>query len=300
MSSAREDYDVQELSRGHGFLEAPRWHDGRLFASKVRDGEVIAIDAGGAIELIHTIDGHTNGLGWDADGRLLVVSMSDRRLLREEGGELVELADLAGLHGGSLNDMVVDSDGRAYISTLAADALVTPLDQLDQPSGLLCVEPDGSSRVEGGGLHFGNGLAITADGRTLLAAETFAGRVSAFARGQDGSLSAREDWYVFDDRAPGDAHGGHWAKRPAPDGIAMDSQGAVWVADAGGHGAYRVAAGEGVTDFVETGPLAVFAVALGGDDGHTLFMCAGPPLGNGPHDESLECRVLTCTVDVGA
>jgi sugar lactone lactonase YvrE len=265
----------------------------------VRDGEVIAIDTRGHGEVVHVIDGHTNGLGWDTDDNLLVVSMSNGRLLRAEGSELREYADVRALHGGSLNDMTVDSKGRAYISTLAADALVTPLDQLDAPSGLICVEADGSSRIEGGGLRFGNGLAITADGKTLLVAETFAGRISAFSRDDGGVLSDRRDWYVFDDRDSSDDHGGYWSTRPAPDGIAIDAEDAIWVADAGGHGAYRVAAGEGITDFVETGPLAVFAVALGGEEGHTLFMCAGPPLGNGQHDESIQCRVLTCTVDVG-
>jgi sugar lactone lactonase YvrE len=299
-SVPRTHAGVTELSRGHGFLEGPRWHDGRLYASEVRGGRVIAIDDRGNIETIHYIDGFPSGLGFDRDGRLLIVSMKTRKLLRSElDGSLSELASVASISPGSLNDMLIDSHGRAYISTLAADPTVTPLKELDEPSWIVCVEPDGTARKEGGGLRFGNGIALTPDGSTLLVAETFAGRISAFDVGTNGALSARRDWYVFDPRPAAASLGGFWSTKPAPDGIAIDREGGLWVADAGGHGAYRVTERDGVTDFVDTGELAVFAVALGGFDGRTLFMCMGSPLGNGPRDAAVQHRVLTCKVAVG-
>jgi sugar lactone lactonase YvrE len=292
--------DVTEYARGHGFLEGPRWHDGRLYASSVRSRQILAFDGAGDADVIADLSDYPSGLGWAADGSLLVVGMSERRLLRiAADGHSSEVADLSQLSPGSLNDMLVTASGRAYIGALAADALSIRGPALDKPTGLICVEPSGLARPVGAGLHFPNGIAMTGDGGTLLVAETYAGRVSAFAVGADGTLATRTDWFVFDARPAEQNRGGYWATTPAPDGIALDQDDGLWVSDAGGNGVFRITADAGITEFVCTGALAVFAVALGGQDGRTLFMCAGPPSGNGPRNETLECRVLSCRVDVG-
>jgi sugar lactone lactonase YvrE len=290
------------FAHGHGFLEGPRWHAGRLFAASPRGRQVVAFDADGTVEVLYETSGFPLGLGWDVAGRILIVSMGDRLLLRgDDYGRTEVFADLSSLLlTGSLNDMVVTQDGRAYISTLAGNALVTPTAELNEPSTLICVEPDGYCRRVGDGLYFPNGLAITADGRTLLVAETFGRRISAFHISPDGSLSDRRDWFVFGRRPTSLQREGAWSEYPAPDGLAIDADDGLWVADAGGNGAFRVKPGEGITDFVQTGPHAAVAVALGGADGKTLYLCASPPHANGPADPEIGHLVLSCRVEVGA
>jgi sugar lactone lactonase YvrE len=289
------------FAQGHGFLEGPRWHAGRLFAASPRGRRIVAFDADGIAEVVYETSGFPLGLGWDITGRILIVSMDDRLLLRGDNyGRTEVFADLGSLSPGSLNDMVVTRNGRAYISALAGNALVTPTAELNEPSTLICVEPDGYCRRVADGLHFPNGLAITADGRTLLVAETFGRRISAFQILPDGSLSDRRDWFVFGPRPASLQGEGAWSEYPAPDGIAIDADDGLWVGDAGGNGAFRVKSGEGITDFVETGPHAAVAVTLGGPDGKTLYLCASPPHANGPAHAEIGHLILSCRVEVGA
>ena len=231
----------------------------------------------GQREAVCNVPGMPAGLGWTPDGDLLVVSMADRRLLRLEGGSLVEVADLGGHAPWHLNDMVVDAEGRAYVGNLGWD---DENDPVIMDTVLLRVDPDGSVHVAAEELVNPNGMAITPDGGTLLVNETFAARVTAFDRAADGTLSNRRTWAAFADLPFRTVPEAVASGALLPDGMALDAEGSLWLGDCRGSGAVRVAEGGAPRDFVSTAPHATFAVALGGPKRTTLFLCTGPPYGD--------------------
>ena len=237
------------------FPEGPRWHEGRLWFSDMHSQRVIAVDTDGKAETVLETQQDPSGLGWLPDGRLLVVSMQDRRLLRLDNAGLAELADLSGIASYHCNDMVVDAQGRAYVGNFGFDlhAQATPT-----PADLALVHPDGRVQVAAEGLRFPNGMVITPDGRTLVVGESFGGCLTAFDVAEDGSLSRRRGWARLE--------------AAIPDGICLDAEGAIWVASPIGHQVLRVREGGEVTHRVEIENEA-FACMLGGEDGCTLFIC---------------------------
>jgi sugar lactone lactonase YvrE len=254
MTSARE------LATGLRFAEGPRWHDGRLWLSDMYDHAVKTVDLDGNVEVAVEVPGQPSGLGWLPDGSLLVVSMLDRRVLRLDGGTLVEHADLNGVATFHCNDMVVDDVGRAYVGNFGFD--LHTAEATGDFSGiaaatLALVQPDGTVSAAADGLHFPNGTVITPDGGTLIVAESMGRRLTAFDIADDGSLSGRRLWAGLGQRLP--------------DGICLDADGAVWFANAGGPECVRVAEGGEVLDVIETGDHC-YACMLGGPDGTTLFM----------------------------
>jgi sugar lactone lactonase YvrE len=290
--------EVTRLADGFTFLESPRWHHGTLYLSDFYSHRVLRTMDGRDFDSVCEVAGQPSGLGFDRDGRLLVVSMTDRRLLRLERSGLAEVADLASLASYHCNDMVVDEHGRAYIGNFGSDVDAAGI----SPASLVLVEADGCARRVASDLIFPNGMAITPDGKTLLVAETFAYRITAFGIGEDGSLHSRRVWAHLGD-------GGEPARTMAevfasgnvtPDGICLDADGALWVGDATGAGAIRISETGERLDYVPTGNDAVYAVALGGRDGRTLFMCAAPPLGRSDPSRQRRGALLSCTVDVPA
>lgn len=275
--------DIRVVARGFSFLEGPRWHAGRLFFSDLYRHRVHALEPDGTVTTICRIPQQPSGLGFRPDGTLLVASMLDRRVLRLAGDELVEVANLEAHSPGPINDMVVDHHGRAYVGNLGAQGP----DGRFAPTTLVRVDPDGGVQVVASNLVFPNGTVITPDHR-LLVAETFAGRITAFDIDGTGALSNRRVWAQFD------REGG---RRPRPDGMALDAEGHLWVADATGPGPLRVREGE-IVDRIDTGDLIVYAVALGGRDRRTLFMCAAPSLSTVDHGSSRLAVLLACEVDV--
>jgi len=245
------------LLQGLAFAEAPRWHDGRLWFSDFYTGQVARVDTDGRCETLFEVPGRPSGLGWLPDGRLLVVSMSDRRLLRADGKVLVEAANLAALAPFDCNDMLVDRHGRAYIGNFGFDLLARGA---PAPTVLLMVTPDGAARVVADELLFPNGCVISTDGRTLVVAETFGKRLTAFTVADDGTLSDRRIWADL-----GNA---------SPDGICLDAEGAIWVASPPTGEFLRVHEGGAVSERIVVDNQAI-ACALGGGDGHTLFMITG-------------------------
>jgi len=243
------------LLDGLAFPEGPRWHDGRLWFSDMHQHRVVAIDTDGHAETIVEVPNRPSGLGWLPDGRLLVVSMTDRRVLRLERNSLIEHADLSSLATFHCNDMVVDAGGRAYVGNFGfdLDAGETPT-----PAALVLVTPEGSAKVAADDLMFPNGTVITPDGRTLIVGESFGARLTAFDIADDGSLSNRREWA----RTEG----------AVPDGICLDEEGAIWVASPISAEVLRVREGGQVTDRIKVETQA-FACMLGGDDGRTLFIC---------------------------
>lgn len=247
------------LANGFGFVEGPRWHEGRLWFSDMGTRTVHTLDLDGTVSDVVQVDQRPSGLGWLPDGPMLVVSMNDRRVLRLEGdGTLAEHADLSGLASAPCNDMVVDGRGNAYVGNPGYD-MRNPPDPVPGAEVVL-VRPDGSAAIVDREVRFPNGSAVTPDGETLIVAETMGRRLTAFSIGADGTLSDRRTYAELPDRGP--------------DGIALDAEGGVWVADAFGSACVRVLEGGEVTDVVDTGR-GCFACALGGDDRRTLFLLTG-------------------------
>ena len=166
------------LLDGLAFPEGPRWRDGRLFFSDQHDRRVLAVDPAGNAETIVEVPQQPSGLGWLPDGRMLIVSMLDRRVLRLEDETLVEHADLSDLAGGECNDMVVDAHGRAYVGNFGFD-MYGGAEACE--TCIIAVEPDGRARVAADGLAFPNGTVITDDGRTLIVGESYGRRLTARA-----------------------------------------------------------------------------------------------------------------------
>ena len=252
------------LIDGLSFPEGPRWHDGKLWFSDFYRHEVVAVDAEGKRTTAAQVPAQPSGLGWLPDGRLLVVSMLDRRVLVVDGGRPAEHADLSPYATGPCNDMVVDAEGRAYVGNFGFDR---HRGEEPRTAALVRVEPDGATAVAADDLEFPNGTVITPDGATLIAAETFGHRLTAWDRAPDGALSGRRVWADL---------GPHY-----PDGICLDAEGLVWVADPGGHEVLRVAEGGEVAERIATGDdRSAYACMLGGDDRRTLFVCTNT--GSGP------------------
>jgi hypothetical protein len=106
---------AKTLAEGLYFGEGPRWHGGRLWFSDFYEHAVKSMDSTGAIRTDFEIDDQPSGLGWLPDGRLLVVAMHRRQLLRVDADGVKLHADLSGLATYHCNDMVVDAQGRAYV-----------------------------------------------------------------------------------------------------------------------------------------------------------------------------------------
>jgi sugar lactone lactonase YvrE len=248
--------EAEVLLGGLGFAEGPRWHDGRLWFSDMGAARVVGVDLDGRAEVVLEVPTRPSGLGWLPDGRLLVVSMRDRRVLRlEPDGEVVVHADLADLASFDCNDMVVDGLGRAYVGNAGFDLSARPLEV--RAAEVVLVTPDGEARVVDDEVVFPNGSVVTPDGSTLVVAETFGQCLTAFTIAEDGSLTDRRTFASL--------------RGTSPDGICLDAEGAVWVADANGSACLRVREGGEVVDRVDTGR-GCFACMLGGADRRTLFL----------------------------
>ena len=246
------------LLDGLAFAEAPRWHDGALWFSDFFLQQVLRADAQGRTQVMAELPNQPSGLGWAPDGRLLVVSMLDHKLMRLDPGGLVTVAELGAFATGPCNDMVVDARGGAYIGNFGFDLFAEPIER--RAAALVYVAPDGVARIAAEGLEFPNGAVITPDGRTLIVAETYGRRLSAFRIAADGSLHDRRVWAALD--------------RIAPDGICLDAEGAVWVASPRSNEFVRVREGGAITDRIACEQQAI-ACVLGGADGRRLFMIGG-------------------------
>jgi sugar lactone lactonase YvrE len=264
------------LLGGGAFFEGPRWHDGRWWVSDFYRGLVQAIDPDGRAEEVMQVPAAPSGLGWLPDGSLLVVSMADRRVLRRASdGEVSVHADLAEHVEFALNDMVVDARGRAYVGNFGFDLMNGGF---PATTSLFRVDPDGSVTEVADGVMFPNGSVITPDGGTLIVGETGAGRYSAFAIAEDGSLSDRRVWAQVGEPPPIAPLGEMLdALEFEPDGCGLDAEGRIWAADAKYGRCIRLAEGGEILDEIP-GPegMGVFACMLGGEDGRTLLMCAAP------------------------
>jgi sugar lactone lactonase YvrE len=250
--------DPEVLLEGVAFGESPRWRDGRLWFSDWGAQEVLAVDDAGNREVIAKVDfpAFPMCIDFASDGRLLVVAGRDGQLLRREAdGSLGTYADLRRLSANPWNDIVVDGGGNAYVDNTGFDF---PGGEF-APGTIALVNSDGDARYVADGLAFPNGVAITPDDGTLIVAESYGERLTAFEIDDDGDLRDRRVWA----NTPGDH----------PDGICVDSDGAVWYADVGNKHCVRVREGGEVLDVVES-DRGCFACMLGGAGESTLFIVA--------------------------
>jgi sugar lactone lactonase YvrE len=246
--------EVRTVLAGRGLVESPRWHGDRLYFSDWSAHEVIAVDPAGRSEVIARVESLPLCTAWSPDDRLLIVSSAEGLLLRREpDGTLVTHADL-GKSG--WNDIVVDGRGNAYVNSIGFDMTAG---EAYAPGFVSLVTPDGSVRRAADGLAFPNGMAVTADNSTLVVAESYGHRLTAFDIDPDGGLSRRRVWAGLGDGTP--------------DGICLDAENAVWYADVPNKRCVRVAEGGRVLRTVAL-DRGGFACALGGPDGRTLYMVA--------------------------
>jgi sugar lactone lactonase YvrE len=250
--------EVQTLMTGLVFGEQPRWHEDRLWFSDWGTQEVIAVDLEGNSEVI--LEGRSFPLcvDWLPDGRLLVVSAREGLLLRRESdGSLVTHGDLSAVSDPAAgNELVVDGRGNAYVNGGGFDLMAG---EEFAPGIVALVAPDGSARQVADGIAFPNGMIVTPDDSTLIVAESYAKRLTAFDIAADGSLSNRRVWADLEDGVP--------------DGICLDAEGAIWYGDVPNKRCVRVREGGEVAQTIEL-DRGCFACALGGADRRTLFMMA--------------------------
>ena len=248
------------------FGEGPRWHDGALWFSDMHDHRVIRMDTNGVAETVVRVDDdEPSGLGWLPDGRLLIVAMETARLLRlEADGALVTHADLSAVVRGSLNDMIVNLDGTAYVGDMGSR--IQDPNSERKPGQTLRVVPDGSVSQAADELSSPNGHAVSEDGKLLVIAQSGGAELTAFDVAADGTLSGRRAYATLTgvDGRPG-----------IPDGFCLDDGGA-WYADPINLRLVRVAQGGEITETIDyTGEMGLpIACVLGGEDRRTLYVCA--------------------------
>ncbi|HKE32446.1 MAG TPA: SMP-30/gluconolactonase/LRE family protein [Candidatus Angelobacter sp.] len=269
--------EVQILMSGLAFVESPRWHEDRLWFSDWVARELIAVDLEGQSEVVIRMPSFPFSIDWLSDGRLLVVSGREGLLLRREpGGALLTHANLTGLSDKGWNEIVVDGRGNAYINGGGFDLMAG---EKFAPGMIALVSPNGSARQVADGIAFPNGMVVTPDNKTLIVAESYGKRLTAFDIDGDGSLSNRRVWADLGDGVP--------------DGICLDAEGAVWYADVPNKRCARVRQGGEIlqTICLDRG---CFACMLGGADKRTLFIMAAEWRGTtGMTDERRTGQVLT-------
>jgi sugar lactone lactonase YvrE len=250
--------EVHVLMSGIVFGEQPRWHDDRLWFSDWGPPEVIAVDLEGSSEVMLQAPSFPCCVDWLPDGRLLLVSAREGLLLRREwDGSIVTHGDLSSASTPPAgNELVVDGRGNAYINGGGFDLMAG---EPFAPGVVALVTPDGSVRQVADDLAFPNGMLVTPDNSTLIVAESYARRLTAFEIAPHGTLSSRRVWADLGDGVP--------------DGICLDADGAVWYGDVPNERCVRVREGGEVLATIKL-DRGCFACALGGVDRETLFMMA--------------------------
>lgn len=250
-----KEHQATLVADGFVFLEAPRWHENRLWVSDVFDLKLYTVTEDGARSVVCKVPGRPAGIGFLPDKTPIVVSCTEKKLMMVTEGALSVYADLTDVAAGDLNDLVVDDAGRVYVGNFGYDLFGgAPIEVTE----MHIVEPDGSIRVAAAGLEFPNGAVIKDGGSTLVVAETWSGKLTAYDRAENGDLSARR---VFADLGS-----------RQPDGICVDKHGAVWAGCYNTGEFIRVLEGGEITDRIKFDGHAV-SCTIGGSSENTLFCC---------------------------
>jgi sugar lactone lactonase YvrE len=268
-----------DKARGLKFTESPRWHDGKLWFLDIHDKRIKTMDLSGRLETSVELPFIPNAFGFRRDGSLLVGDAMQRQIHRWDGTALRPLADLSGITTFCLSDGIVDVQDRMYVGDIGYNFFDPTLKPVDT-CVIARLGSDARARVVADGLHFPNGMVITRDGKTLIVGETMAHRLTAFDVQADGSLANRRVYAQL----PEDVH---------PDGIALDAEGAVWLANPDGKfGALRVREGGDIVERVEL-DTQCYAVMLGGPERRHLFIN-----GSDSHDPAEIARAPSATLRV--
>jgi sugar lactone lactonase YvrE len=247
--------NLRTLITGLVMGESPRWHDGRLWLSDWGAHQILAVDLGGQSEVVATVPSLPFSIDWLPDGQLIVIAAGALARLTADGS-LTTPVDLTNISNRPWNEIVVDGRGNTYVNNIGFDMMGG---EEPSPGFVALIKPDGTARRVADGLMFPNGMAVTPDNSTLIVAESYANRLTAFDIASDGALSNRRAWAELD--------GG------VPDGICVDAEGAVWYADVPNQRCVRVRQGGGVLDTIEL-DRGCFACMLGETGGQTLFIVA--------------------------
>jgi sugar lactone lactonase YvrE len=268
-----------DKAKGLKFTESPRWRDGKLWFLDIHDKRIKSVDLNGVLETVVELPFIPNAFGFRLDGSILVGDALQRQIYRWDGKGLQPLANLADITSFCLSDGIVDAHDRMYVGDIGYN-FFDPANQPVETCVIACVEPNGRTRVVADGLHFPNGMVISPDGKTLIVAECMGHRLTAFDICPDGSLANRR---LFA-KLPADVH---------PDGIALDAEGAVWLANPEGrHAVLRVREGGEIAEWIELDTDA-YAVMLGGPERRHLFISASDT-----HDPAQIARNPSATLRV--
>jgi sugar lactone lactonase YvrE len=231
-----------KLVEGRGLVESARWHAGQFWFADWNSGEILSLDASGALRIAARVPSLPLSFAFLPEGDMLIVSAADGRLLRRmPDGTLALYAQLPVMAGARWNEIVIDGRGNCY---------------LNGPS-LVLVDRDRKVTTVAQDFAFPNGMAINAGNDLLVVAESHGHRLTAFDIGGDGGLSNRRAWAELGSGTP--------------DGIAFDAEGCVWYADVPNRCCARVQQGGTVLETIVF-DRAAFACALGGADRRTLHV----------------------------
>ena len=258
MSTEHADITLSEttlLLDGLGFPECPRWREDRLWFSDMHAHRVMTVDLDGNAEVIVEIDDRPAGLGFLPDGTPIVARADKRQVVRIENGATTVHADLSSLEAEWLNDMVVDSTGRAFVDVITYRDDPTGDEPIDR---IVCIEPDGTWKIAADPVLRPNGVVITADGARLIHATTRRRKLIAWTIHADGTLGDETLWAD--------------TQRWTPDGICGDADGAVWIGALAKEHFVRVLPGGAFERTIAVPGRWATACMLGGLDGRTLFM----------------------------
>lgn len=244
------------VADGLAWPESPRWRDGWLWLSDVHNFRLMRLDGRGGAQTVAHVPGRPAGMGFTPDGRLLLATALDRQLLWVGGnGSLSPAADLKGITKSLLNDMVVDSKGRAWVGDTG---FAFGSGEPEKPGALLVFDETNGARVAAENIQFPNGVAITTDEKTLYLAETFGNRITVFDIGADGALSNRRV---------------HATLESSPDGLCLDAEGHLWAPLLFQKEFHRIAPDGAIVDRIVFEKERAIACVLGGENRRTLFLC---------------------------
>ena len=205
--------NLKTIHDGGRYFEGPRWHEGRLWFVDCMARTLLSLAPSGECAQHAKFDDDTPcGLGVLGDGRIIVLTMFKKRLFAYSNGKLSPYADLSGIATGTIDDMIVDGLGRAYVGDLGFD--MPPPEGRGAVGRIILVMPDGAARVVAEGLRFPNGIAVSADNSRLVVAEMDGACLADYDIEADGGLKFRS----------------RFGNMKSPDGICLDREGAVWVA----------------------------------------------------------------------
>jgi sugar lactone lactonase YvrE len=263
------------LLDGLAMPESPRWHDGRLWFSNWGAEEIVAVDLTGRSEVVGPgPEGAGWAVNWLADDRMLITGSELTRV--EPDGSRVRHCDLSDISAYGWSEMTVDGRGNVYVNTLNFDFadFETVLANGQALGKIALVTPAGEVREVAGDIAFPNGMVVTPDNRTLIVAESFAARLTAFDIAADGTLANRRAW----------------AEGVGPDGICLDADGCIWASSGVMvNDCARISEGGEVLATIEL-DRPCFAAMLGGPDRRTLFMLTAEWHGTGGMEDVIAAR----------